>query len=132
MKVSTFLTRFCDLLGPVNKMLVQSLSLLSKDVELATLTEKWMKDSEAFELEVQTANHSLLSLSRKYKISIPFGTLISISNRIFPRFYTIASSPRMHPESIQICISISSHNTPLGERKGLSSAFFTSLKNKYS
>ncbi|KAL4465858.1 hypothetical protein ABPG74_004095 [Tetrahymena malaccensis] len=131
MKVSTFLSKFCDLFGPVNKTILQGLAELSGNQQFIIDCEKWVSDSQGFEENIREKNHSIFSLSKQYKIRIPLLSLIKISNRIFPRFYTISSSNLSNPKDLHMCISISKVKDPSGTRNGQASSFFTALKSNY-
>lgn len=64
MKVSTFLSKFCDLFGPVNKIILQGLAELSGNAQLIAECDKWVNDNDSFEKNIREKNHSIFSLSK--------------------------------------------------------------------
>lgn len=65
---------------------------------------------------------------------IPFDVIVSAIPRLQPRFYSISSSPKMHPQSIHVtCVVLKYKNDPYGDAHakwvfGLGSNYLLNLK----
>jgi len=67
------------------------------------MTEKKNKDF----INMTNQNWCLFNLIENYNIDLSLEELVDISDRIKPRFYTIASSKRVNPKIVSICITLS-------------------------
>lgn len=116
LKVKTYLKKFCDFYGKLNKM---QLSVLLDHVEDPQIKESLQlyttyEGEDLFISEITEKQHSLFSLCELYKIRLPLEQLILISERIRPRNYTISSSSKVHPHNIHLTVTLSKRGQELG------------------
>jgi len=102
------LQKFCDLSGPVGKDLMLRLAeYTSNESDKAELKRLYGLSLEAFGEEITKARVTLPDLLARFpSITIPIGDFVQIVGRILPRYFTIASSNNVHPNTIQLCVAI--------------------------
>lgn len=110
------LQNFCDLVGPVGKDLVMRLAEYTQNAEdKAELNRLYELSLQAFEEEITRSRVTILDLLTRFRsIKIPIGDFVQLVSRILPRYFTIASSNKMHPDTIQLCVAIHKQQTPSG------------------
>ena len=65
-------------------------------------------------------------------VRIPFVRFIQLADRIQPRFYSVASSSKLNPNTIHLLIKLLSSLTPTGPKFGLFSNFINNIYNSGS
>ncbi len=110
------LQKFCDLTGPVGKDLMMRLTEYTQnDADKAELKRLYELSLEAFEEEITKSKVTLPDLLTRFRsIKIPIGDFVQLVGRILPRYFTIASSNKVHPDTIQLCVAIHKQQTPSG------------------
>ena len=121
---------YVDLHGFVQKKTIKTLANFctvpaEKDKLLAIANNK--TDYE----QLGKNNIGLLDLLRQYRsIRMNLGELLQASQRIMPRYYTIASSSLKYPNEIKIAISMAWWKTQAGDKKyGLTSAYLLGCRS---
>ncbi|MCB1109657.1 MAG: sulfite reductase [Chlamydiia bacterium] len=69
------------------------------------------------------ANHDLIDFFEHYPPTIPLQELISYFAPLLPRFYSIASSPMTHPQSVDLLVATFTYCHGNKKRQGLGSHF---------
>ncbi|EGR31364.1 nadph-cytochrome p450 reductase, putative, partial [Ichthyophthirius multifiliis] len=127
-KIKTFLQKFCDFQGPINRAILQSLKFFLLEEKQRALFDEWTSNTVLFEQNIIQKKHSLLSLVKTFQIQIPLLNLILLSPIIMPRYYTISSSQKLSPSSFQILVSVLEVQRPDGQyEEGQCSQYFSSL-----
>lgn len=125
--VATALSKYCDLTGLYSKQTIKNLAEFAmspaEKEHLLHLTS--LKGKADYARGIQASMMSLAMLFKAFpSIRCPVHLLVQILPRIQPRYYTLASSPRKHPESMHIAVSVTRHVTADGSRfTGLCSGF---------
>jgi sulfite reductase (NADPH) flavoprotein alpha-component len=73
------------------------------------------------------ANHDLIELFEMYPPTIPLQELTSYFSPMLPRFYSIASSPSVSPDSVDLLVATFSYKHGKKERQGIGSHFLCDL-----
>lgn len=99
--------RFIDLSGMLKVSTLRKLAKVVNNFEIKeALTKMTEKNNKDF-VNMQNQNWCLFHLIENYNIELSLEELVDISDRIKPRFYTIASSKRVNPKIVSICITLS-------------------------
>ncbi len=137
------LTKFCDVRGPLRPKMLKDLAGLAgaaaereELTELAALALKKGAPSDNEFAKLQRERASLLSVLEHFKsVELSVEQLFELAPRIMvgerdpqPRYYTIASSNLVSPESLEIAISLTKERLPNTEPwLGLASGFLSRL-----
>jgi len=125
--VRTALSNFCDLTGLYSKQTIKNLAEFATSDEekeqLLHLTS--LKGKADYARTIQAPMMSLSMLFKAFpSIKCPVHYLVQILPRIQPRYFTLASSAKKHPESMHIAVAVTRHYTAEGARfTGLCSGF---------
>ncbi|MEM8727601.1 MAG: sulfite reductase [Chlamydiota bacterium] len=65
------------------------------------------------------AKHDLVEFFQLYPINLPRQQLISYLPPLLPRFYSIASSPNVHPDTVDLLVATFSYKRGMKEKQGL-------------
>ena len=83
-----------------------------------------IKGKNAFVEHIEKPMLGLADLLTKYdSIKVPLDEFLAMVPMIQPRYYTIASSSLLHPDSVHLTFSITKEDTTRGPRFGLCSGF---------
>ncbi|KAI6649241.1 NADPH--cytochrome P450 reductase [Oopsacas minuta] len=129
----TALTHYIDLTSLPKTHLIKELSNHTLDpsekeniLELTESSEQGRRKYQEFVLDTQ---RSLLSLLDEFpSVQPPVDLLLEMLPRLQCRYYSISSSPKLHPNSIHITAVLTDYTTPLGHSvTGVASAMFRDL-----
>eukprot|EP01138_Halocafeteria_seosinensis_P007869 gb/GECG01008040.1/.p1 GENE.gb/GECG01008040.1/~~gb/GECG01008040.1/.p1 ORF type:complete len:732 (+),score=118.34 gb/GECG01008040.1/:1-2196(+) len=107
--VRTALLRYCDLHGPPRKNLLGKLAhFATKSSDKSALAELASSAGKhAFHDYVHGQQKSVWEVFQDFpSIRIPLNPLLEYLPRLQPRYYTIASSSKVHPERIHLAVSM--------------------------
>ena len=77
-----------------------------------------------YEVQVNSRMRGLIDLIEAFDVKLSLENLIQVSGPIMPRLYTIASSSKKSPDTVDLCLSLHNDLLPDGAHKlGLTSAF---------
>ena len=120
-----------DISSPPRRQLLGLLSGFAQDENEKSTLRDWSKESSSeaitddyiqlFKIEC----HDFAYLFERFpSIQIPLENLLELLPKLQPRFYTIASSSLVHPQSVHITVSVIQSRTPGGRTfSGLCSNF---------
>lgn len=150
----TVLRHYIDISAVAGRQALNAFSHYAPTLEAGERLSKLGSDKEAYSLQVARPCLKLgevlmlaagdaplapgqLPSPGESKISawpIPFDVIVSAIPRLQPRFYSISSSPKMHPQSIHVtCVVLKYKNDPYGDAHakwvfGLGSNYLLNLK----
>lgn len=108
----------------VNLMRIPS-PLLKQTGDLSLIADK--------ELRTQfIARHDLIDFFEMYPNSLPLQELISYFSPLLPRFYSIASSPLINPNHVDLLVATFSYQHGEKEREGLGSKYLCTSASMHS
>ena len=127
------LLHFADLLSSPSKAALKMLSAFATDAnEHERLVKLCSLDGAAeYDAYVHAPKRSLLEVMRDFPSAKPsigafFG---SIAPRLQPRYYSISSSPKMHPKSVHITCAVVKETMPTGRvHEGVASTWLAKLQ----
>ncbi len=62
---------------------------------------------ERFNAEVAARRHNLVTLLEEYpSVDLPLAVLLDIVEKVQPAYYSISSSPKLHPTSIHLTVRV--------------------------
>lgn len=129
--VGEALTKYCDLTSLIRKKTIKSLAKFASDLgEQKTLEFlASLKGKDEYRNVIEEPMITVVDLFRKFpSVKIPIGALVQILDRIKPRFYTVASSSKIYPNSLHIAVDVARHRTSEGKiRTGLCSGYFEKM-----
>lgn len=107
--VREFLTRYCDLTGPLRRLDLKVLAAYaSSATDRSALLRMSSKEGKAEFKEKILANYiglvDLLQLCPS--VTIPFDHFLSVCSMLQTRFFTIASSSSVYPNSIHLTVAV--------------------------
>lgn len=110
------LARFCDINGKVGREIVERLSQYAqKEEEKEELKRIAGLGFSQFQKEVVQARVSVMTLLESFRsVKVPIGDFVQIVNRIQPRYFTISSSPKVHPHRFHLCVAVLKSTLPSG------------------
>jgi NADPH-ferrihemoprotein reductase len=112
------LARYADLSSPPSKAALAALAAFAKDhTEAARLSElASISGRDAFHSYIVTSKRSLLEVLQEFPSARPsIGAFFAvIAPRLQPRFYSISSSPALHPRSVHITCAVVKERMPTG------------------
>lgn len=100
--------KFVDLRGAISKKTIKAFAAYSQNEEEQKMMMEIAAKKELLENKVSSKHHGLLALLTSLFPSCKpsLAALLQLSQRIMPRYYTIASSAVKHPAKIRIAISL--------------------------
>lgn len=116
--IRTALLRYCDLHGPPRKGLLGKLAhFATKDSDKSALAELVSPAGKhAFHDYVHNQQKSVWEVFQDFpSIRIPLSRLLEYLPRLQPRYYTIASSSKVHPDKIHLAVSMIHSPKPGGD-----------------
>ena len=127
------LTHFADLLSSPSKAALKMLSAFATDAkEHDRLVNLCSLDGAAeYDKYVHAPKRSLLEVMKDFPSAKPtigafFG---SIAPRLQPRYYSISSSPKLHPKSVHITCAVVKETMPTGRvHEGVASTWLAKLQ----
>jgi NADPH-ferrihemoprotein reductase len=127
------LMHFADLLSSPSKAALKMLSAFASDAnEHDRLVKLCSLDgASTYDAYVHTPKRSLLEVMQDFPSARPsigafFG---SIAPRLQPRYYSISSSPKMHPKSVHITCAVVRETMPTGRiHEGVASTWLAKLR----
>eukprot|EP00899_Mesostigma_viride_P024661 jgi/Mesvir1/537/Mv11395-RA.1 len=125
MSVLQLFTQVLDLFGRPTKRFYESLLLHAKGDDVAKL-EKLLSPAGALEYRnLRAETLTFADLLRMFPNSHPdIPHLLDMIPRIKPRYYSIASSPRVDPNKLDLCVVLVDWKTPGGKyRTGLTTTY---------
>lgn len=130
--VKTYLTKFCDLQSALRKKQLKDLAPFcsNEDNKNKLLFLASNEGKAEYEIQVQSRMKGLLDIIEEFDVKLPLSDLIQISSLILPRLYTIASSHKKSPNSIDLCVSLQNDRLPDGKTKTGMTADFLIRKQK--
>jgi len=128
------LTHFADLLSSPSKAALKMLSAFAgNSKEHARLVKLCSLDGASeYDKYVHVPKRSLLEVMRDFPSAKPsigafFG---SIAPKLQPRYYSISSSPKMHPKSVHITCAVVKETMPTGRvHEGVASTWLAKLQS---
>jgi len=118
------LTWYCDITNSPRKKFLRLLGNYAKDdaekAELLAIS----KDNDLFQKEVHDKGFNVCDLLEKYKsVEVPLEVFLEYGARLQPRFFTIASSNKAVPQSVELAVAILKDKLPDGEHVGICSNY---------
>ncbi|KAG0033006.1 NADPH-cytochrome P450 reductase [Podila clonocystis] len=103
----TILRNYVDITAPPSRAFIGQLTPFAPTEESAKTFGLWGQDKEAFRINVADARRSLGTVMEKIlgagqTMEIPFDLLIENVPRLQARYYSISSSPKVHPTTIHL------------------------------
>ncbi|KAF9396604.1 NADPH-cytochrome P450 reductase [Podila verticillata] len=103
----TILRNYVDITAPPSRAFIGQLTPFAPTEESAKTFGHWGQDKEAFRINVADARRSLGTVLEKIlgagrTMEIPFDLLIENVPRLQARYYSISSSPKVHPTTIHL------------------------------
>lgn len=115
------LTNYLDISGSVSKTMLRRLGQLAKDdSERATLLQLSSKAKEGsadmYDVEVQQERLNIVDVLNKFKsIDVTAAQLFELLPRLQVRYYSIASSDKVHPTTVAIVAVVDRDTMPSGK-----------------
>jgi len=129
--VGEALTKYCDLTSLIRKKIIKNISKFAADPEEQKELEflASLKGKDEYRRIIEEPMITVVDLLRKYSsVKIPIGALVQILDRIQARYYTVASSSKLHKNTIHIAVDVARHRTSEGKiRTGLCSGYFEKM-----
>ena len=127
------LARYADLLSSPSKASIAALAAFATDPKDAARLEELasIEGREAFHTYISVAKRSLLEVMQEFPSARPtlgafFGT---IAPHLQPRYYSISSSPAMHPRSVHVTCAVVQETMPTGRiHNGVASTWLAKAK----
>mmetsp|Transcript_6897 Transcript_6897/g.6759 ORF Transcript_6897/g.6759 Transcript_6897/m.6759 type:complete len:405 (-) Transcript_6897:1998-3212(-) len=129
--VGEALIKYCDITSLVRKKTLKSLANFATNPdekqELEFLAS--LKGKDEYRRVIEEPMLTIVELFKRFSsLKIPIGALVQVLDRIQPRMYTIASSSKLYPKSIQIAVEVLRQRTCEGKiRTGLCSGYFEKM-----
>ncbi|KAG0349055.1 NADPH-cytochrome P450 reductase [Podila humilis] len=103
----TILRNYIDITAPPSRAFVGQLTPFAPTEDSTKIFGHWGQDKEAFRVNVADARRSLGTVLEKIlgsgqTMEIPFDLLIENVPRLQARYYSISSSPKVHPTTIHL------------------------------
>ncbi|KAF9318199.1 NADPH-cytochrome P450 reductase [Podila horticola] len=103
----TILRNYVDITAPPSRAFIGQLTPFAPTEESTKTFGQWGQDKEAFRINVADARRSLGTVLEKIlgagqTMEIPFDLLIENVPRLQARYYSISSSPKVHPTTIHL------------------------------
>lgn len=131
-----------QILGPLSKYapnadaeaLLKSLNT-NKDQYLKVVSDGCLKLGEVLQLAAGNDTSAVPTPENTTAWNIPFDLIVSAIPRLQPRYYSISSSPKLHPNSVHVtCVVLKYQNVPSGTVRqkwvyGVSSNFLLNLRH---
>eukprot|EP00347_Sterkiella_histriomuscorum_P023964 403332775 len=130
--INQALTEFVDLRGPLRKKMLKDLSVhCEDDREKEKLVFLSDAKSKTFVDEIEAPQIGLLDVMQKFtSLKLPLEAFFQISNRLMPRYYTIASSSLKYPQEVKIAISLTQDRINGQNKFGVTSAYLKSIADQ--
>jgi len=107
--VETALSQYCDLSASPKKGLLNALAYFAKDdkdrARISQLTGKQGKE-EFHKFITEPARNLVEVIKELSSVQIPLSHFLEMAPRLQPRYYTISSTPSVHPNRIHSTVSI--------------------------
>jgi cytochrome P450 / NADPH-cytochrome P450 reductase len=132
--VRQYLSQVCDLAAAPTRKQLEILAALAKDPAEA---ERLRDLSSTFESSIKKYDETVIQPSLTIvdalntiakSVDLSFAAAIEILSATKPRFYSISSSPVVHPDRIHITVGVKEWDAAGKSRHGLCSTFLASLK----
>jgi sulfite reductase (NADPH) flavoprotein alpha-component len=85
--------------------------------------EQLLKETSKADLKKWLWGKQLLDLLRSFPLRASAGEWISVLKRLQPRQYSISSSPKVHPDQVQLTVSVVRYDCEGQPRRGVCSSF---------
>lgn len=116
--VARLLTHHVDLTGPVHREQLEALAAFAEDADQAARLRRLasLEHKDEFHAYVVEARRNVLDVMEDHgSARPPLGAFVaSVTHRLQPRFYSIASSPAAHPTAVHITCAVTDELTPAG------------------
>lgn len=133
----TIFRHYLDISAPPSRQTINNIVEFAPNDETREILTKLGEDKEYYKIHVAESRRSIADVlefaaagSDVSFATIPFDVIIESLSRLQCRYYSISSSPRMHPFSIHVTCTVLQYNpTPTPERKvhGVSSNYLYSV-----
>jgi NADPH-ferrihemoprotein reductase len=112
------LARYADLLSSPSKASLAALAAFATDPEEAARLSALasIEGRDAYYSYVSSSKRSLLEIMEEFRsLRIPLGAFFAtVAPRLQPRFYSISSSPALHPRSVHVTAAVVKDKMPTG------------------
>ncbi|XP_068898770.1 nitric oxide synthase, salivary gland isoform X2 [Tenebrio molitor] len=114
--LKTLLSRFLDITTPPTPNLLQHFASIATDQEDQRKLELLATDSAAYEDWRHWRYPNLLEVLEEFPSVTPYAPLLIAQLSILqPRFYSISSSPLLHPDQVHLTVAVVVYKTQDGE-----------------
>lgn len=112
--LDTYLAHYADLSAPLKKAHLSSLlPFVARPAEKEQL-ESVIADNEVVKRMVDEEQILLDVMNRYASIDVPLGGFVELAPPLQPRYYSISSSDRVHPQHIHLTVGLTQHKTRAG------------------
>jgi len=131
--LKALLLQFYDITSPIRKQMLKMLAFYATDpnekLELDKLSSEDPNKQEYYNEEIVNKSRTILEVLKMYPSSRPpLDHFLELLPRLQTRFYSIASSPKVHKDSIHICAVVVEWTTPTGRpAKGVATNYLKDL-----
>eukprot|EP00163_Fabomonas_tropica_P027739 TRINITY_DN542_c0_g1_i3.p1 TRINITY_DN542_c0_g1~~TRINITY_DN542_c0_g1_i3.p1 ORF type:complete len:576 (-),score=154.83 TRINITY_DN542_c0_g1_i3:159-1886(-) len=132
--VGTALSMYADLTTPPTTTMLKALSEFAEDdTEKERLKYLSSSDTQAraeYQSYVKKSHRILLEILNEFpSVKIPLEGLLEILPPLHPRYYSIASSPKMHVDNVHATVAVVRYTSPTGRAaKGVATTYLADLK----
>ncbi|KAG8456169.1 hypothetical protein GDO86_002096 [Hymenochirus boettgeri] len=107
---------FLDITTPPTPLLMQQIALLATDEKEKTKLELLSKGLQEYEQWKWYKNPTIVEVLEEFpSVQMPSSLLLTQLPLLQPRYYSISSSPDMHPEEIHLTVAVVSYRTGDGD-----------------
>ncbi|XP_074640312.1 nitric oxide synthase-like protein [Tubulanus polymorphus] len=108
-------TNYIDITSPPTPMFLQQLLPLAADDKEKYVIERLVKESKLYEDWKYTKSPNILELLEEFSsIRVPATLLLSQLPLLQQRFYSISSSPKLHPSEVHMTVAVVEYRTQGG------------------